>query len=247
MASALLFFIWYFERGREPGLRSLIRPPDPVRLLRLMKLGLPVATQILLEIGAFGAAAMLAGRLPPAALAAHQIALNCASITFMVPLGISSASAVAVGQAIGGNNPRLARTNGYIGMGLACVFMACAAVAFVTMPRHIISFYSSDQTVINLGVKLLTIAALFQMFDGIQTVATGAMRGLGETHLPMLVNFCGYWLFGLPVGYVLCFRHGFGIVGLWWGLTGALIVISVVLLLAWQRKSAALTHVVRSP
>jgi MATE family multidrug resistance protein len=244
MAVLLLLFIWYFERGGEPGLRSLIRPPDPARLLKLLKLGLPAATQILLEIGAFGAAAMLAGRLTPAALAAHQIALNCASLTFMVPLGIASASAVSVGQAIGARNPRLARSNGYIGIGLACVFMTCAAIAFVSVPRQILSFYSNNQGVLNLGVKLLAIAALFQLFDGIQTVATGALRGLGETRLPMIVNFCGYWVLGLPIGYVLCFREGFGITGLWWGLTLALILISTVLLFVWQRKTS---YVVTSP
>ncbi len=237
MACCLLFFIWYFERGTEPGLHSLIRPPDPARLLKLLRLGLPAATQILLEIGAFGAAAMLAGRLNPAALAAHQIALNCASVTFMVPLGIASASAVSVGQAIGKKNKALARSNGYIGIGLACVFMACAAVTFLSAPKQIIGFYTSDVGVRNLGIKLLGIAALFQLFDGIQTVATGALRGLGETRMPMIVNFCGYWLMGLPIGYVLCFQQGFGVVGLWWGLTMALVIISLVLLFEWHRKT----------
>jgi MATE family multidrug resistance protein len=237
MAAALLFCIWYFERGKEPGLRSLLRAPDPARLLRLLRLGLPAATQILLEIGAFGAAAMLAGRLLPEALAAHQIALNCASVSYMVPLGIASASAVSVGQAIGMKKAALARSNGYIGIGLACAFMACSAMAFLLIPRQILSVYSSDSVVISLGVKLLAIAALFQLFDGIQTVATGALRGFGDTNLPMIVNFVGYWMFGLPLGYVLCFRMGFGIAGLWWGLTFALIVISVVLLMAWERKT----------
>ena len=249
MAGLLLFFIWYFERGAELGLRSLIRPPDPARLLKLMKLGLPAATQILLEIGAFGAAAMLAGRLTPAALAAHQIALNCASITFMVPLGIASASAVSVGQAIGKGDAALARINGYIGIGLACAFMACAASAFLAIPHRILSFYTNDSGVIHLGVNLLAIAAVFQLFDGIQTVATGSLRGLGETHWPMIVNFCGYWLLGLPIGYVLCFHQGFGVAGLWWGLTLALILISIVLLITWQRKTQALirNYVVSSP
>ena len=184
MASSLLFFIWYFERGGEPGLRSLIRPPDPARLLKLMRLGLPAATQILMEVGAFGAAAMLAGRLAPEALAAHQIALNCAAVSYMIPLGIASASAVSVGQAIGQKKPSLARMNGYIGMGLACLFVSGSAIAFLAVPRWILSFYTNDEAVLSLGIKLLAIAALFQLFDGIQTVATGALRGLGNTQLP---------------------------------------------------------------
>jgi MATE family multidrug resistance protein len=237
MASALLFFIVYFERDSTHGVRSLLRPPDPKRLLQLLKLGFPAATQILLEIGAFAAAAMLAGRLAPEALASHQIAITCASITYMVPLGIASASAVSVGQAIGQKKPLLARTNGYIGIGLACCFMICSALAFVLFPKPILAIYSNDAAVIHLGIHLLGIAALFQLFDGIQTVSTGALRGLGETNMPMIVNFVGYWVLGLPVGYWLCFTIGLGIAGLWWGLTFALVLISIVLLAAWHRRT----------
>jgi multidrug resistance protein, MATE family len=235
MAATLLFFIWWFERGSEPGFRSLARRPDVKRLLELMRLGLPAATQILMEIGAFGAAAVLAGRLRPAALAAHQIAINCAALSFMVPLGISSAAAVAVGQAIGRGEQAEARQNGNIAIGLACAFMTCMAGVFLTMPRRILEIYTTDEEVLTLGIVLLGVAAAFQLFDGIQTVATGALRGAGNTRTAMVVNFCGYWLFGLPIGYLLCFQYGYGVAGLWWGLTLALMVISLVLLAAWRR------------
>jgi MATE family multidrug resistance protein len=237
MAGLLLFFICWFERGREPGLHSLVRRLDPVRLLRLMKIGLPAATQILLEIGAFGAAAMLAGRLNPIALAAHQVALNCAALSFMVPLGIASAAAVAVGQATGRGQLSVARREGFIAIGLACAFMFCAALAFLLIPRQILTFYTDNKEVMATGVSLLAIAALFQLFDGIQTVATGALRGLGKTSIAMKVNFVGYWLFGLPIGYVLCFQLGIGVRGLWWGLTMALVVISLVLLAEWNKQT----------
>jgi MATE family multidrug resistance protein len=240
MAGLLLGFIWWFERGSEPGLRSLVRPPDPARLLRLLGIGLPAATQILLEIGAFGAAAMMAGRLDPVALAAHQIALNCAGVSFMVPLGISSAAAVAVGQAIGRRDPAAARADGSIAIGLACAFMSCAAVAFLVIPERILGFYTRDSGILHTGVLLLGIAAVFQLFDGIQTVATGALRGIGSTRLAMSVNFVGYWVLGLPVGYLLCFRYGYGVRGLWWGLTLALIAISLVVLNAWRVQSRRL-------
>lgn len=239
MAAVLGFSIWWFERGLRPGFRNLIQAPDWSRLNRLLRLGFPAALQILLEVGAFGAAAVLAGRLNPVALAAHQIALNCAALSFMVPLGISSAAAVAVGQAVGRKEPATARRNGYISIGLACAFMLCSALAFVTIPRAILLVYTRDRTVLAMGVGLLAIAALFQLFDGIQTVATGALRGLGETRGPMLANFAGYWLFGLPIGYALCFRYGKGIYGLWWGLTIALIAIALALLWLWARHSAA--------
>ncbi len=250
MALVLAFFIWWFERGLRPGFRNLLQKPDWPRLKRLLHLGFPAATQILLEVGAFGAAAVLAGRITPVALAAHQIALNCAALSFMVPLGISSAAAVAVGHAVGRGDLATARRNGFISIGLACVFMLCSALAFIAIPVPILRIYTSDPAVLATGVGLLAIAALFQLFDGVQTVATGALRGLGETRGPMLVNFAGYWLFGLPIGYALCFRNGWGIYGLWWGLTLALILISVALLWLWRRRSALVPVIViadRSP
>jgi MATE family multidrug resistance protein len=241
MAVALLLFICWFERGHEQGVRGILRKPDPRRLLRLLALGLPAATQILMEIGAFGAAAILAGRLSPVAMAAHQIALNCASVSFMVPLGVSSAAAVAVGQAIGRGDPLAARRSGYIALGLGCGFMACSAAAFLLFPMNILRIFTTDTGVLSAGVGLLAIAAAFQLFDGAQTVLTGALRGAGNTSIAMWVNFAGYWLFGLPIGYFLCFHRGYGIVGLWWGLTMALIVIALVLLAAWQRRWRALS------
>jgi len=234
-AAVLLVVIWWFERGSERGIRSIVRRPDPQRLLRLMALGLPAATQILMEIGAFASAAVLAGRLSPVALAAHQIAINCASISYMVPLGVSSAAAVAVGQAVGRGDPAAARRAGYIAVGLGCAFMACAAAAFLLFPRVILGIFSTNAGILATGVSLLAIAAAFQLFDGLQTVLTGALRGAGNTSIAMWVNFAGYWLFGLPLGYILCFHSGYGVQGLWWGLTLALILIALTLLKAWQR------------
>ncbi len=235
MAAALLLAIWWFERGNEQGFRSILRKPDAKRLFRLMGLGLPAATQILMEIGAFGAAAILAGRLSAVAMAAHQIALNCAAVSYMVPLGVSSAAAVAVGQAIGAGDQGRARRMGYIAVGLGCTFMACSALLFLSVPRWILGIYTTDPGVLATGVSLLAIAAVFQLFDGLQTVLTGALRGVGNTSVAMWTNFAGYWLFGLPVGYFWCFSRGYGLMGLWWGLTMALILISLTLLVAWRR------------
>jgi MATE family multidrug resistance protein len=237
MAALLAIFIWWFERGTHLGFRNLIRKPDFRRLRQLIRIGFPAATQILLEIGAFGSAAVLAGRLTAVALAAHQIALNCAAVSFMVPLGISSAAAVAVGHAIGRGQPYAARRSGFIAIGIGCVFMSFSAVVFLTVPRQILAIYTTDETVLAMGTGLLAWAALFQLFDGIQTVATGALRGLGSTRITMLVNLGGYWLFGLPIGYVLCFDYRKGVYGLWCGLTLALIVIAVILLYSWEKYS----------
>jgi multidrug resistance protein, MATE family len=235
MALALLSFIWWYERKQGYHLRAVFRKPDTARLRLLFRIGLPAATQILLEIGAFGAAGVFAGRLTPVALAAHQIALNCAAVSFMVPLGTASAAAVAVGQAMGRREPETARRSGFVAIGLASLFMLCSALAFISFPAPILRVYTTDAGVLAIGTGLLALAACFQLFDGIQTVATGALRGLGETRTPMLVNLCGYWIIGLPIGYALCFQYRYGVYGLWCGLTLALIIIARILLYYWQR------------
>lgn len=245
MAAVLGCCIWWLERGRQPGFRSIVRPPDWHRISRLLKLGFPAATQILLEIGAFSTAALLAGRLAPEALAAHQIAINCAAFAFMVPLGTASAAAVAVGQAMGRREPSRARRTGFIAIALGSAFMLCSASTFLLAPKQILEIYTRNGVILTIGTGLLAWAAVFQLFDGIQTVATGALRGIGNTRVPMLVNLAAYWLFGLPLGYLLCFRLGYGIYGLWCGLTIALIIIALVLLQSWNHHSRELQLAMR--
>jgi multidrug resistance protein, MATE family len=240
MAVALGLFIWWFERGLEPGVSSLFRKPDFERLRMLLVLGFPAAMQIMLEVGAFGAAAVLAGRLSPAALAAHQISINCAALTYMVPLGVSSAAAVAVGQSIGRREFSRAGREGYMAIGLGCAFMSCSGLLFWLSPSPILRVYTPDVEVLTIGRNLLAIAAVFQLFDGIQAVTTGALRGLGNTRTPMMINLAGYYLLGLPLGYFLCFNRGDGIYGLWIGLSLALIAIAIYLLYSWRRESRRL-------
>lgn len=240
MAAALGLFIWWFERGSESGLAGLFRKPDFIRLRMLLRLGFPAAMQIMLEVGAFGAAAVLAGRLTPAALAAHQISINCAALTYMVPLGVSSAAAVSVGQSIGRREFSRARREGYMAIALACAFMSCSGLVFWLIPSPILRVYTPDVHVLSIGRNLLAIAAVFQLFDGIQTVATGALRGLGNTRTPMMVNLGGYYLLGLPLGYFLCFGRGDGIYGLWIGLSLALIAIAIYLLYSWRKEARKL-------
>lgn len=243
MACALAAFIWWYERNVTPGLSQIFQKPNFARIRRLVQIGLPAAGSILLEIGAFGAAGILAGRLTPAALAAHQIALNCAALSYMIPLGTASAAAVAVGHAVGARLPERARRAGFIATGIACIAMLFSAVLFCFFPRPILRVYTMDPEVIALGAGLLALAAGFQLFDGIQTVATGALRGLGQTRIPMLANLAGYWAIGLPAGYALCFHYGFGVYGLWCGLTLALVIIALFLLYTWQRESRQLVFI----
>ena len=209
------------------------------RVVALLKLGAPAATQIFLEIGAFSAATALIARLGPVPLSGHEIALNCAALSFMVPLGISSAAAVRVGQQLGRKDPAGARRAGWSAIILGAGFMTCSGLAFVSIPMWISRLFSPDPVVIRTGARLLLVAAAFQLFDGLQTVATGALRGSGDTKTPMLANFVAYWLIGLPVGYFLCFKLGWGAVGIWIGLCGGLMIIGSALLFTWHRRKLA--------
>jgi MATE family multidrug resistance protein len=240
MALALLGFAWRYERRRGHPLFRHWAGPSFAKIRELVRLGAPAAGQILLEVGAWNMATLSAGWLTPAALATHQIVLNYASLSYMVPLGIASAAAVSVGHAVGAGDGARARRAGWLALGLGTGFMLLAAVVFLVVPGPLIALYTRDAAVLALGTKLLWVVAAFEIFDGIQTVSTGALRGLGETRAPMLVNLVGYWVLGLPLGLTLCFALCRGIYGLWIGLTLALIVIASTLLARWWRDSARL-------
>jgi MATE family multidrug resistance protein len=237
MAAALLGFAWRYERSRGHPLFRHWAGPSLQEIRKLVRLGAPAAGQIVLEVGAWNLSTLSAGWLTPAALATHSIALNYASITYMVPLGVSAAAAVGVGHAIGAGDAPRARRAGWLALALGTGFMLLAAVVFLVAPRPLIALYTRDPRVLEVGPSLLGLAAAFQIFDGIQTVSTGALRGLGETRFPMYANFVGYWILGLPLGLSLCFVLHWGIYGLWIGLTLALIVIASTLLLRWRKDS----------
>ena len=237
MAAALIGFAWRYERTRGHPLFQHWAGPQWDRLQKLVRLGAPAAGQILLEVGAWNLSTFSAGYLNPVALATHAIALNYASISYMVPLGVSAAAAVSVGHAVGAGDPARARRAGWLALALGTSFMVLAGIAFLVAPRPLIMLYTHDPRVLMVGPSLLWIAAAFQIFDGIQTVCTGALRGLGETRVPMIANFIGYWILGLPLGLTLCFVLRWGIYGTWIGLTLALVVISLSLLVRWRVDS----------
>ena len=244
MAVAMLGFAWRYERTRGHPLFAHWAGPHLAQIRILVRIGAPAAGQILLEVGAWNLSTFAAGYLTPVALATHTIALNYASITYMVPLGIGAAAAVSVGHAIGANDPAKARRAGWMALAMGAGFMLCAGVVFLIAPGPLIKLYTHDPRVLALGPSLLWIAAAFQIFDGIQTVSTGALRGLGETRFAMFANLVGYWVMGLPLGFILCFVLKWGVYGMWIGLTLALIVIASTLLVRWNRDSlrTALAH-----
>lgn len=237
MASVLVFWAWKHERERGHPLFAHWPGLQLARFRRLLALGWPAASQLLFEVGAFSVATLLAGRLAPDILAAHQIVLNSASVTYMVPLGVSAAAAISVGHAVGAGDRARARRNGSMAIALGAAFMALAATVFLTLPRMLIHIYTHDAETVRVGVRLLAVAAVFQVFDGIQGIGTGALRGLGKTRGPMLINLVAYGVIGLPVGYLLCFHARFGIYGLWTGLTLALIFAAALVLAQWRKES----------
>lgn len=237
MVGWLLIVIVRHEARVTPRLRDTPMRIDLARLRQLFALGFPAAGQAVLEVGVFAAATALAGRVSANALAAHQIALNLAALTFMVPLGVASAAAVRVGQAVGRRDPRGAASAGWTAIAIGVAFMSTAAIVFLLMPRVLIHAFTRDAAVLELGVSLLFVAAVFQLFDGLQGVTTGALRGLADTRTAMLWNLTGHWLVGLPLGYLLCFRWGLGVVGLWWGLSVGLMICGIALLLVWIKKA----------
>jgi MATE family multidrug resistance protein len=162
--------------------------------------------------------------------------MNTVSFTFMVPLGIGSAAAVRVGQALGRKDPEAAGHSGWAALALGAGFMSAAALTLLLAPGVIARIYTPDPAIIKSGASLLFVGAFFQLFDGLQTVATGALRGTGDTRTPMICHVVMYWGIGLPVGYFLCFREGWGAQGLWVGLCLSLILIGIALLWVWRRR-----------
>jgi MATE family multidrug resistance protein len=208
----------------------------PERIARIVRLGAPAAAQIALEVAVFSASTLAAGRLGAVAVSGHQIALIMASLTFMVPLGVAQATSVRVGNAIGRRDAAAASVSGWSGLALSASFMSCSAVVLWTVPTAIAHIFTGDPEVVRIGVALLGIAAVFQFFDGVQVTAIGALRGSGDTRTAMIADLVGWWLVGLPLGGWLCFAQGWGVRGLWYGLSSGLISIACVLAVAWSRR-----------
>ena len=235
----------YARRGPLGRFRVFadLRRPDPAVLRELFALGWPIGIGFGLEGGLFTAATLFVGRLPDheTALAAHQVALNAASVAFMVPLGIGMAGGVRVGQAAGAGDPAGAARAGWTAAGLGAAFMTCSALLFWFAPGAVVWIYAGSQPdpeVAALAATLLAVAAVFQLFDGVQASVAGALRGLKDTRVPMLISAASYWGLGLTAAVALGVGAGWGEVGLWWGLTLGLAAAAVAL----SARFAALTR-----
>ncbi|MFN6571612.1 MATE family efflux transporter [Dendronalium sp. ChiSLP03b] len=203
----------------------------------IFQVGLPIGGLIAVEAGLFTVVTFLLGQLGTISLAAHQIALQTASMSFQIALGISLATTVRVGQLAGERDNSGARLAGYVGISLGALSMAIAGIIFWLLPKSVVSLYldiknPSNEYVVNLAVELLAIAAIFQIVDGVQVTAAGALRGLRDTRIPLLIGIFAYWGVGLSTGYALGIWLKYGAIGLWWGL--AIGLASAAIVLTWR-------------
>ncbi|MDZ4700910.1 MAG: MATE family efflux transporter [Rhodothermales bacterium] len=225
---------------RHPTLKPFavftkLRKPDREYFGKLFRIGWPIGALHGVEAGLFAITALLIGVIGTTDLAAHQVAIQFAAFTFMVPLGIGIATSVRVGQAVGRGDPVGTRWAGYVGIALAIGFMGCAAILLWAAPEAVVALYldvddPANTEVVALAVRLLGFAALFQVFDGAQVSAAGALRGLKDTRGPMVIGILSYWGIGLSTGCLLGFGFDRGAVGLWTGLVLGLVFASVALI-----------------
>jgi MATE family multidrug resistance protein len=228
--------------GREEGAafavarwREALLRGDEVR--RMLRVGMPMGLQFAFEVAFFSSVSVLMGRMGALLLAAHQVALSISSAPFHACLGIGSATSVVVGQRIGAGDQRGALLAGIGGVGLGFALMTTTGICFLLFPTLIVRAFTDDAGVIEIGCVLLRIAGFFALSDGVQAVASGALRGAGDTLWPFALHLCAHWVVGMPCALVFAFVLDGGAAGLWWGLTTGLTVSAVSLTIRFVRKA----------
>jgi MATE family multidrug resistance protein len=211
---------------------------------RMLRIGIPIGLQMEIEVGAFATVALLMGHLGTIQMAAHQVAINIAALTFMVPTGIAGAASILVGQAIGRGEPGTARQAAKAALICGVGFMGVSAIVFLTIPRLVAGLYTADLAVLTFAAVFIPIAGIFQVFDGTQTVCSGILRGIGDTRVPMFANILCFWGVGIPLSVYLAFHTTAGPAGLWWGLVAGLGAVATFLTLRVRhRMRRSLTRV----
>ncbi|MGH8211902.1 MAG: MATE family efflux transporter [Rhodanobacteraceae bacterium] len=226
---AFATYIRLSPRYRPLHLFARFEKPDPRAMFGLLRIGVPMGVTLLMEAGMFSIAALLISRLGTIAVAAHQIAINVASITFMVPLGLALAITIRVGNAVGRNDPHGVRYAGFGGISLTLATQCVASALMLGIPRLIARLYTDAPAVLALAAQLLVLAGAFQFADGIQVASNGALRGLKDTRVPMFMTVLAYWGVGMPVGYLLAFHAGWRAPGMWIGLSAGLYAAAILL------------------
>jgi MATE family multidrug resistance protein len=245
ITAATVLWLWLRQRSEVraewPARNANPRWFAPIsrsHLRAMFGIGIPAAGQLLFEAGAFAAAALMMGWIGTIALAAHQIALNCAACVFMVPLGLSIATSVRIGRAVGENNAAALRPIGFGSLATGVCFAVVFTVIFALAGKFIVAGFTHDTAVVALAARLLIVAAIFQVFDGGQAIAAGALRGMADVKIPTVITFTAYWIIALPTGYFLGVR-GIGPLGVWFGLAAGLAFAAVLLARRFYVKTAS--------
>ncbi|XXF77686.1 MATE family efflux transporter [Myxococcaceae bacterium GXIMD 01537] len=219
-------------------------PPPSVKpvladVLQAARVGFPIGLHMVAEIGVFALAGVLAAKLGPESISAHQIAISFASLSFTVAVGIGSSGSVRVGWAVGANNPAQARQSGMVAFAGAAGFMSLCAAVFALFPLPLAKLAGAPEEVVPLVVPLLMVSAVFQISDGLQAAGAGVLRGAGHTHFTFVANMVGHYAVGLPLALWLGFGLGLGVVGIWWGLCAGLTAVALALLWRFNRLGAS--------
>jgi len=239
----MLFVYIRTHRHYEPfELMSHLERPDWGEIWGLLKVGVPIAVAIFVEGSLFVMAALLIGRLGPVPAAAHLIAINFAALVFMIPVGLSSAISIRVGNAVGRGDPDGARYAGLIGIMIILGIQTVGAICMLFFPEAIVRLYTDDPVIAPLAVSLLFYAAVFQYPDGLQMVASGALRGFKDTRMPVVYMVISFWIVGLTLGYHLTFAREMGPAGMWVGMIAGLSVAAVLLLRRFNHTSRRFMH-----
>jgi multidrug resistance protein, MATE family len=231
-AAALAAMIAWCKR--DPGIRDWVprrwwRAPDPEAVKSMIRTGFPVSMQLLAEVSAFVAATLIIGNMGAGALASHQVAIQCAATIFMIPLGISMALTVRIGEAEGARNRRAMRTILLGGWLMGGLFTCFSASAFVVFNHEIAGWFIDEPEVRKMAASLLVVAAAFQFCDSMQIIASGGLRGLDDVRAPAWIAFCAYWVVSIPLGWLLAVPLGTGVTGMWWGITAGLTITAILL------------------
>jgi MATE family multidrug resistance protein len=240
---AMFVYVRRHRRYREFAPLARFERPQSLHLGEILGLGLPIAGSLLAEGGLFSAAGLIMGTLGATVVAAHAIGISCASLIFMLPLSVHSATTIHVGHRAGAGRWQDARRAGWVGIAMCVSFMCCSCVALLLLRQSIAELYTRDPAVLAIAVQLLLYAGFFQVADGLQVGAAGALRGFKDARVPMLLNILAYWGIGFPLAWYFGLRAGQGAAAVWLGLIAGLLVCAVLLTI---RYSVISRHAVRN-
>jgi MATE family multidrug resistance protein len=243
MAAVIMIYVMRNKKFKEFDVTFHFRGVNFSIIKKILSLGLPSGFQYFFEVGAFSIAVIMIGWIGSNELAAHQIAINLASISFMAALGISQAASIRVGNAVGEQSITKIRISGFTGIALGAAFQSLAGLIFIFLNKILPTFYINDEDVITIAARLIIIAAIFQLSDGTQAVGIGVLRGLTDVKGPTIITFIAYWLISLPIGYLLGFTFKLGVDGVWIGLLIGLTVSAVLLTFRFNYKSKLIVHI----